>query len=88
VLQVFYSDADHKQGEDELEYGLIVLWEMLESQAPYLEGREADMFSLLLQIRYSSKANVSISSLAFPASDPLIGFGSNQCDPRCIDYSH
>lgn len=51
---------DCEQEEDELEYGLIVLWEMLESQAPYLEGREADMFSLLLQIRYSSKPNVSV----------------------------
>jgi len=44
--------------EDVLEYGLIVLWEMLENQAPYLEGRESDMFTLLLQIRYSNKTNV------------------------------
>ena len=43
---------------EELEYGLIVLWEMLENQAPLLEGREADIFSLLLQIRYCAQMTV------------------------------
>ncbi|OSC99183.1 hypothetical protein PYCCODRAFT_1480052 [Trametes coccinea BRFM310] len=47
----------HKNAE-ELEYGLIVLWEMLENQAPLLEGREADIFSLLLQIRYCAQMTV------------------------------
>lgn len=46
------------QGAEELEYGLIVLWEMLENQAPLLEGREADIFTALLQIRYCAQANV------------------------------
>ena len=48
------------QNGDMLEYGLIVLWEMLENQAPFLEGREATIFDTLLQIRYSDHTNVSI----------------------------
>lgn len=46
------------QNASELEYGLIVLWEMLEHQAPLLEGREADIFSLLLKVRSSGHAAV------------------------------
>jgi CLIP-associating protein 1/2 len=33
---------------------------MLENQAPYLEGRESDIFTLLLQIRYSNKIAVNL----------------------------
>ncbi|KAF9468966.1 clasp N terminal-domain-containing protein [Collybia nuda] len=44
--------------EEEIEYGLIVLWEMLENQGPYVEGREADIFSTLLRVRYCNKLNV------------------------------
>lgn len=49
---------DPSRIEKELEYGLIVVWEMLENQAPYLEGKEADLFSMLLKVRYSNKLNV------------------------------
>ncbi|KAI0356623.1 hypothetical protein OH77DRAFT_1423568 [Trametes cingulata] len=49
---------DPRRNAEELEYGLIVLWEMLENQAPLLEGREADIFSLLLQIRYCAQMTV------------------------------
>ncbi|KAF5388162.1 hypothetical protein D9615_000202 [Tricholomella constricta] len=44
--------------EEELEYGLILLWEMLENQAQYLEGRESDLFTVLLRVRYCNKLNV------------------------------
>ncbi|CAK5276018.1 unnamed protein product [Mycena citricolor] len=44
--------------EDEIEYGLIALWELNENQAAYLEGRESDLFSLLLRIRYCDNHNV------------------------------
>jgi len=44
--------------DEEVEYGLIVIWEMLEYQAPYLEGREAELFSILLYVRYNNKVNV------------------------------
>ncbi|KAG6880057.1 hypothetical protein C0992_006869 [Termitomyces sp. T32_za158] len=43
---------------EEVEYGLIVLWELLENQGPYLEGRESDLFSVLLRVRYCNKLNV------------------------------
>ncbi|KAF6762767.1 clasp N terminal-domain-containing protein [Ephemerocybe angulata] len=43
--------------EDELEYALIIVWEMLENQGAYLEGREADLFSMLLRVRYCNKVN-------------------------------
>ena len=47
------------QSESEIEYGLIVLWEVLEHLASCIEGREADIFSVLLKIRYCNKGNVS-----------------------------
>jgi CLIP-associating protein 1/2 len=53
------TDNVVSQSEDELEYGLIVIWEILENQAIYIEGREADIFSMLLSIRYCNKLNVS-----------------------------
>ena len=48
-------------GKDEelLQYGLIVLWEMLEYLALPMEGHEAEVFSLLLTVRYSNKQQVS-----------------------------
>ncbi|KAK7695678.1 hypothetical protein QCA50_000314 [Cerrena zonata] len=48
-----------------LEYGLIVLWELIECQSPLLEGREADMFSLLLQIRYCADGDVMQATTDF-----------------------
>ncbi|OBZ77060.1 Protein STU1 [Grifola frondosa] len=50
--------SNARKGAEELEYGLIVLWEMLENQAPLLEGREADIFNVLLQIRYYGQMTV------------------------------
>ncbi|KAF7313627.1 hypothetical protein HMN09_00519100 [Mycena chlorophos] len=46
------------KSEEELEYGLIALWELLENQAVYLEGREGELFSLLLRMRYCAHHNV------------------------------
>jgi CLIP-associating protein 1/2 len=48
------------QPEDNLEYAMIVLWELFERHYTLLEGHEADIFSALLRVRYSNKANVSI----------------------------
>ncbi|KAG9219191.1 hypothetical protein CCMSSC00406_0001601 [Pleurotus cornucopiae] len=55
ALMAFMSP---EKSDEEIEYGLIVLWEMMEHQASYLEGREADMFSVLLRVRYCQKPNV------------------------------
>ncbi|TFK43149.1 clasp N terminal-domain-containing protein, partial [Crucibulum laeve] len=46
------------RSEEELEYALIVVWEMLEHQAPLLEGKESELFSALFQVRYCNKVNV------------------------------
>ncbi|KAF7331912.1 hypothetical protein MKEN_00071500 [Mycena kentingensis (nom. inval.)] len=46
------------KSEDQLEYGLIALWELLENQAVHVEGREGDIFSLLLRMRYCAHHNV------------------------------
>lgn len=55
--------AHKQQSEDELSYGLIVIWEILESQSTYLEGKEGDLFSVLLRVRYCNKVNVSQGNL-------------------------
>ncbi|KZT26934.1 hypothetical protein NEOLEDRAFT_1161851 [Neolentinus lepideus HHB14362 ss-1] len=44
--------------EEELEYGLVVLWEILENQAPLVDGHESDVFAVMLQARYCNKLNV------------------------------
>ncbi|KAL6299119.1 clasp N terminal-domain-containing protein [Sparassis latifolia] len=49
---------DPRKDTEVLEYGLIVLWEMLENQAPLLEGREADIFTTLLQTRYCAQSSL------------------------------
>lgn len=38
---------------------------MLENQATYIEGKEAELFSILLRVRYSNRHEVS--------NDPLQG---------------
>lgn len=48
----------HKN-EELLQYGLIVLWEMLEYLTLQMEGHEAEVFTTLLMVRYSNKQLVS-----------------------------
>lgn len=43
---------------EQLEYGLIVLWELLGGQAPFVEGREADLFATLFTVRYCNAVDV------------------------------
>lgn len=38
----------------------MVLWQMHESLPMHLEGREAEMFSVLMQVRYCNKFNVGL----------------------------
>lgn len=55
ALQKFLSpDKD----EELLQYGLIVLWEMLEHLTLPMEGHEAEVFTILLTVRYSNKPQV------------------------------
>ncbi|EJT97660.1 hypothetical protein DACRYDRAFT_119320 [Dacryopinax primogenitus] len=43
---------------DVLEFGLVLLWEMLQNQKPLLDGREMEMFSALLNVRWCNLPNV------------------------------
>ncbi|KAI0684173.1 clasp N terminal-domain-containing protein [Cytidiella melzeri] len=65
LFNVLVQYLDPARPTTELEYGLIVLWELLESQAPLLEGREADVFSVLLQVRYSGHPTVMQATTTF-----------------------
>ena len=74
-----------QQNAEELEYGLIVLWEMLENQAPLLEGHEADIFGVLLQIRYCAQMNVRaravcLGSVPRPRCDSAYVFAGDASD--------
>ena len=71
-----YLEPSKQEGD--LEYALIIVWEMLENQGPYLEGREADLFSMLLRVRYCNKVNVleatsTIRDALTTRSDPVYG---------------
>jgi CLIP-associating protein 1/2 len=48
-----------RKNEELLQYGLIVLWEMLEHLTLPMEGHEAEVFTILLTARYSNKQQVS-----------------------------
>lgn len=63
LTDYFAHLTSYLQDEEVLEYGLIVFWEIVENQQPYLEGREAELLSLLFQLRYSNKPNVRIMEL-------------------------
>ncbi|TRM68360.1 clasp N terminal-domain-containing protein [Schizophyllum amplum] len=58
LLNTLLKALTPERTEEELEYGLIVLWEILENQWSLLEGREGDIFSALFQMRYSNKVDV------------------------------
>ena len=46
------------KSEEILQYGLIVLWEMLEYLTLPIEGHETEVFTILLTVRYSNKQQV------------------------------
>ncbi|KAJ6510018.1 clasp N terminal-domain-containing protein [Mycena vitilis] len=52
LFNALLSFLQPTKSEEENEYGLIAVWEMLENQSIHIEGREGDVFSLLLRIRY------------------------------------
>ena len=51
--------VSHDKSEELLQYGLIVLWEMLEYLTLQMEGHGAELFTTLLMVRYSNKQSVS-----------------------------
>ncbi|KAH8830244.1 clasp N terminal-domain-containing protein [Flagelloscypha sp. PMI_526] len=46
------------KSEDILMYGLMVFWELVESQGPLIEGHEGEVFSTLMSVRYCNKVNI------------------------------
>ncbi|KAJ6516109.1 clasp N terminal-domain-containing protein [Mycena sanguinolenta] len=58
LFNALLSFLQPTKNEEELEYGFIVVWELLENQALHVEGREGDVFSLLLRTRYCCHHNV------------------------------
>ncbi|THH11551.1 hypothetical protein EW145_g600 [Phellinidium pouzarii] len=67
-----------ERSDEELEYGLIALWEILDNQASLVEGREAAVFTHLLQIRFCNKINVleatnSIRDALVARIEPVFG---------------
>jgi len=61
VHKAYHTEYLHQDAEL-IEYGLCVLWEMVENQTTYLD--EAKVFSLLFRVRYSNTHPVCISCLA------------------------
>lgn len=58
MFEALLRHLDPSKDEEELEYGLILVWELLENQAPHMEGKEGELFSALLMVRYCNKGNV------------------------------
>ncbi len=56
-MQTLIDSLD--KDEELLQYGLIVLWEILEYLTLPMEGHEAEVFTILLTVRYSNKQYVS-----------------------------
>ncbi|KIY49594.1 hypothetical protein FISHEDRAFT_72906 [Fistulina hepatica ATCC 64428] len=61
--------------EEELEYALIVLWEILDNQMPLIDGQEADIFSAILQIDMEKilEATNSIRDAITTRIEPVYG---------------
>ncbi|EJD53867.1 hypothetical protein AURDEDRAFT_133525 [Auricularia subglabra TFB-10046 SS5] len=64
--------------ENLLEHGLVVLWEMLESQASYIDGNESVIYNLLFRLRYANRLHVlegtaEIRDLLANRLDPIFG---------------
>lgn len=58
LLSALIMFLDPQRDGELLEYGLIALWEILEHQAPIVEGRESEVFTVLLQVRYCARTTV------------------------------
>ena len=75
---------EHDKPEEVLEYGLIVLWEMLDHQASYIEGHESEIFTLLFRIRYSNKHSVRLPVvIPWLCLTMTLDLGSDEHYSRC-----
>ncbi|KAF5363905.1 hypothetical protein D9756_000866 [Leucocoprinus leucothites] len=58
LLKAMVEVLTPEKDGDMLETGLIAICALIENQLAHLEGKEAEIFSMLLRIRYSNKVNV------------------------------
>ncbi|KAF9263676.1 hypothetical protein L218DRAFT_927510 [Marasmius fiardii PR-910] len=58
LFNALHKYLTSERSESEVEHGLMVLWQMHEGLAIHLEGKEAGLFSVLLQVRYCNKFSV------------------------------
>lgn len=66
---------------DVLDYGLMVLYEMVFNQSSLLTGHESLVFSFLLEVRYAKKLNVfeatnAIRDVLIEKCDPILGLST------------
>ncbi|KAG8992281.1 suppressor of tub2 mutation, partial [Tulasnella sp. 427] len=66
---------------DLLDYGLMVLYEMVFNQSSLLTGHESLVFSFLLEVRYAKKLNVfeatnAIRDVLIEKCDPIMGLAT------------
>ncbi|KAG5339205.1 hypothetical protein C0989_005186 [Termitomyces sp. Mn162] len=66
---------------EELEYGLILLWELIENQGQYIEGRESDLFSVLLRVL---EATSTIRDALTASIEPVYGITTMHASLRAF----
>ncbi|KAH9999414.1 clasp N terminal-domain-containing protein [Russula vinacea] len=80
ALQKFLSPD---KGEELLQYGLIVLWEILEYLTLPMEGHETEVFTILLTVRYSNKQQAVYGLTILHAA--LVSFRASPIPPSCSE---
>lgn len=58
VSTVLFAANVSYQEPEILEHGLVVIWEMLEHQAPYIDGHESEIYNLIFRLRYANRVHV------------------------------
>ncbi|KAF9057392.1 clasp N terminal-domain-containing protein [Panaeolus papilionaceus] len=78
IFKALITFIEASKDEEQIVYGLIVVWEMLESQSTYVEGKESEILTMLLRVRYCNKIDVlegtnAIRNLLTTKLDPVYG---------------
>ncbi|PFH52674.1 hypothetical protein AMATHDRAFT_74133 [Amanita thiersii Skay4041] len=58
LFQALIHHLNIAKDAESTDYGLMLLWELLRSQALYIEGKEGEVFTSLLRVRYSNRHEV------------------------------
>ncbi|PPQ99906.1 hypothetical protein CVT24_009587 [Panaeolus cyanescens] len=78
IFKALISFLEASKDEEHIVYGLIVVWEMLDSQSSYIEGKESEILTLILRVRYCNKIDVlegtnTIRNMLTTKLDPVYG---------------